>query len=103
MFDSTRPPEFADVEAAAARIEPYAVKTPLFENAALNERLGGRIFLKPESLQRTGSFKFRGAYNRIGLIPEDQRSGGVVAFSSGNHAQGVAAGAGLYGLGPTVV
>src|SRR6202012_3481824 len=103
MFDSTRPPEFADIEAAAARIPPHAVETPLFENAALNERLGGRVLLKPESLQRTGSFKFRGAYNRIGLIPEDQRAGGVVAFSSGNHAQGVAAAAALYGMRATLV
>jgi threonine dehydratase len=103
MFDSTRPPEFADIEAAAARIAPFAVETPLFENAALNERLGARIFLKPESLQRTGSFKFRGAYNRIGLIPENDRAGGVVAFSSGNHAQGVAAAAALYGIHATIV
>ena len=65
MFDSTRPPDFADVEAAAARIAPYALETPLIENVALNEKLGGRVFLKLESLQRTGSFKFRGAYNRI--------------------------------------
>src|ERR1700749_231435 len=103
MFDSTRPPEFADIEAAAARIAPYAIETPFFENAALNEKLGGRVFLKPESLQRTGSFKFRGAYNRIGLIPEDQRASGVVAFSSGNHAQGVAAAAALYGMRATIV
>ncbi len=103
MFDSTRPPEFVDIEAAAARIAPYAVETPLFENAELNSRLGGRVFLKPESLQRTGSFKFRGAYNRIGLIPEVERAGGVVAFSSGNHAQGVAAAAAIYGLRATIV
>ncbi len=73
MFDSTRPPEFADVEAAARRIAPYAVVTPLIESAALNARLGGRVFLKLESLQRTGSFKFRGAYNRISLIPDGER------------------------------
>src|ERR1700744_3139810 len=103
MFDSTRPPEFADIEAAATRIAPYAVETPLFENAALSKQLGGRVFLKPESLQRTGSFKFRGAYNRIGLIPESERAGGVVAFSSGNHAQGVAAAAALYGVRATIV
>ncbi len=103
MFDSTRLPEFADIEAAAAHIGPYAIETPFFENATLNESLGGRVFLKPESLQRTGSFKFRGAYNRIGLIPEDRRAGGVVAFSSGNHAQGVAAAAALYGMRATIV
>jgi threonine dehydratase len=103
MVDSTALPEFADVEAAAARIAPHAVETPLFENAALNKRLGGRVFLKPESLQRTGSFKFRGAYNRIGLIPEHERAGGIVAFSSGNHAQGVAAAAALFGIQATIV
>jgi len=103
MVDSTGLPEFADVEAAAARIAPYAVETPLFENAALNAKVGGRVFLKPESLQRTGSFKFRGAYNRIGLISESERGNGVVAFSSGNHAQGVAAAAALFGIPATIV
>ncbi len=103
MVDSTGLPEFADVEAAAVRIAPHAVETLLFENATLNAELGGRVFLKPESLQRTGSFKFRGAYNRIGLIPERERANGVVAFSSGNHAQGVAAAAGLFGIPATIV
>ena len=103
MFDSTRPPEFADVEAAAVRIAPHAFETPLIENATLNAKLGGRVFLKLESLQRTGSFKFRGACNRIGLIPENERAGGVVAFSSGNHAQGVAAAAALSGLRALIV
>jgi threonine dehydratase len=103
MVDSTGLPEFADVEAAAARIAPHAVETPLLENATLNARLGGRVLLKPESLQRTGSFKFRGAYNRIGLIPDAARARGVVAFSSGNHAQGVAAAAGLFGIPATIV
>jgi threonine dehydratase len=103
MFDSTSTPEFADVEAAADRIAPHAVETPLIENATLNEKLGGRIFLKLESLQRTGSFKFRGACNRIALIPESERAGGVVAFSSGNHAQGVAAAAALFGMRALIV
>jgi threonine dehydratase len=96
-------PTFADVEAAAARIAPYAVRTPLLENAELNARTGGRIFLKPEMLQRTGSFKFRGAVNTVLQIPEDRRAGGVVAFSSGNHAQGVAAAAREFGLPATIV
>ena len=96
-------PEFADVEAAAKRIAPYAYETPLIENPALNERLGARVFLKLESLQRTGSFKFRGAYNRIALISEAERKNGVVAFSSGNHAQGVAAAARLFGIPATIV
>jgi threonine dehydratase len=96
-------PTFADVQAAAARIAPYAVRTPLLENAELNARAGGRIFLKPEMLQRTGSFKFRGAVNTVLQIPQDRRAGGVVAFSSGNHAQGVAAAAKEFGLPATIV
>jgi threonine dehydratase len=96
-------PTFADIEAAAARIAPWAVVTPLIENADLNARIGGRVFLKLEIFQRTGSFKFRGACNRILQIPERERANGVVAFSSGNHAQGVAAAAGLFGIPATIV
>ncbi|MBV9991572.1 MAG: threonine/serine dehydratase [Alphaproteobacteria bacterium] len=103
MFDSTKPPVFADVQAAAQRIAPYVVETPLLENLQLNERLGGRVFLKVEALQRTGSFKIRGAANRIALIPESQRQGGVVAFSSGNHAQGVALAARQFGIPALIV
>ena len=69
----------------------------------LNDRLGGRLLVKAEVLQRTGSFKFRGAFNRISLIPEAERARGVVAFSSGNHAQGVAAAARLLGIPATIV
>ncbi|HMH65787.1 MAG TPA: threonine/serine dehydratase [Rhizomicrobium sp.] len=96
-------PSFADIQAAAARIAPYAVRTPLVESAALNALTGGRIFLKLETLQRTGSFKFRGACNRLAMIPQDQRANGVVAFSSGNHAQGVAAAAQLFGMPAVIV
>ncbi|MHA1600848.1 MAG: threonine ammonia-lyase [Alphaproteobacteria bacterium] len=96
-------PIFADVEAAAKRLKGLAVRTPLIESPALNERVGGRILLKAETLQRTGSFKFRGAYNRISQIPEAARSAGVVAYSSGNHAQGVAAAAALLGLPATII
>lgn len=96
-------PAFADIEAAAARIKPWAIETPLLENADLNARIGGRVLLKPEMLQRTGSFKFRGACNRIAQIPEVERKNGVVAFSSGNHAQGVAAVAALFGISATIV
>ena len=81
---------FADIEAAAARLEGHAVRTPLVESPALNERLGGRVLLKVETLQRVGAFKFRGAYNRLVQLSADERQRGVVAFSSGNHAQGVA-------------
>ncbi|HEX4292948.1 MAG TPA: threonine/serine dehydratase [Rhizomicrobium sp.] len=96
-------PTFADVEAAAARIAPYATRTPLLEFAELNARAGGRVFLKPEMFQRTGSFKFRGAVNTVLQIPPERRAGGVVAFSSGNHAQGVAAAAQIFGLKATIV
>ncbi len=88
-------PTYDDVRRAAERIRPVAVVTPLIESPLLNEELGGRLLVKCEMLQRTGSFKFRGAYNRISMIPEAERRKGVVAFSSGNHAQGVAAAAKL--------
>ncbi len=91
-------PVFDDVVAAAKRIEGFAVKTPLLEAPLLNAKLGGRLLLKAEPLQRTGSFKFRGAYNAISQIPADKRKNGVVAFSSGNHAQGVAAAAQMLGM-----
>jgi threonine dehydratase len=93
----------ADIDAAATVIAPYAVRTPLLWSPALNERISARVFLKPESLQRTGSFKFRGAFNKLSSIPEGKRNGGVVAFSSGNHAQGVAAAAQLLKMQATIV
>ena len=96
-------PSFADVQAAAKRIAPYAVRTPLVESPVLNPLTGGRVFLKLESLQRTGSFKFRGACNRILMIPQAERAKGVVAFSSGNHAQGVAAAAQIFGIPALIV
>ena len=82
--------EFADIEAAAGRIAGVAIRTPLLESPALNERMGARILIKPETLQRVGAFKFRGAYNRLSQLTADEMTRGVVAFSSGNHAQGVA-------------
>ena len=96
-------PTFEDVKAAAARIAPHAVRTPLVESPALNAAAGGRIFLKLENLQRTGSFKFRGACNRLAMIPQSAIANGVVAFSSGNHAQGVAAAAQLFGMPAVIV
>jgi len=97
-------PEFSDVKEAATRIAPYAVRTPMVESPVLSAmRNGTRVFLKLESLQRTGSFKFRGAANRILMIPEDQRAAGVVAFSSGNHAQAVAAMAQVLGIPALIV
>ena len=96
-------PIFADVAAAASRIKGVAVSTPLIESPALNERLNARVFLKLELLQRTGSFKFRGAYNRLAQFTPAERKRGVVAFSSGNHAQGVAAAARILGMKATIV
>src|SRR5579883_3632718 len=96
-------PEIADVEAAARRLAGRAVLTPLLASPALNRRLGGRLLVKAEVLQRTGSFKFRGAFNRISQIPESERRYGVVAFSSGNHAQGVAAAAQLFEMPAVIV
>lgn len=83
----------SDIEDAAARIAGAAIRTPLIESDALNERLGARVLIKPENLQRTGSFKFRGAFNRLSRLTPAERAAGVVAWSSGNHAQGIAAAA----------
>jgi threonine dehydratase len=91
-------PGISDVRLAAQRLDGLAVRTPLIESLALNERFGGRVLFKPEVLQRTGSFKFRGAYNKISSLGEEERRRGVVAFSSGNHAQGVAAVARMFGI-----
>src|ERR1700758_1775818 len=93
----------ADIDAAAEVIAPYAVRTPLLSSPALNARVGANVFLKPELLQRTGSFKFRGAFNKLSSIPRDKRSGGGVAFSSGNHAQGVAAAAQILNMQAAIV
>ena len=87
-----------DIEAAAARLAGHAVETPLIESPALNERLGRRVLIKPETLQRVGAFKFRGAYNRLAQLSSQQAQAGVVAYSSGNHAQGVALAARLLGM-----
>ncbi|WP_027579944.1 threonine/serine dehydratase [Bradyrhizobium sp. Ai1a-2] len=100
----TNPPiGAADIEAAARVVAPFAVRTPLLSFPVLNERAGTKVFLKPEMLQRTGSFKFRGAFNKLSSIPQAQRGGGVVAFSSGNHAQGVAAAAKILNMQATIV
>lgn len=93
----------ADIEAAAARIAGHAVETPLIESPALNDKLGRRVLIKPETLQRVGAFKFRGAYNRLSQLTGEQADRGVVAFSSGNHAQGVALAARLLGMPALIV
>lgn len=99
----TSPVTYDEVLAAADRIAGIAVRTPLLRSDALDAATGARVFLKPENLQRTGSFKFRGAYNRLSAIAADDRAGGVVAFSSGNHAQGVALAAKLLGMPAVIV
>ena len=98
-----RTPSYADIVAAGQRLRGVAVRTPLLEARSLNAELGGRILVKAEVLQRTGSFKFRGAYNRISQLSPDEIRRGVVAFSSGNHAQGVSAAAQMMEIPATVV
>jgi threonine dehydratase len=100
---STLPVSSADIDTAARVLAPFAVRTPLLSSPALDERTGAKVFLKPEMLQRTGSFKFRGAFNKLSSIPLGARGGGVVAFSSGNHAQGVAHAAQILNMQATIV
>jgi threonine dehydratase len=92
----------AEVKEARERLEGVAVRTPLDRSRALSERVGGPVFVKCETLQRTGSFKIRGAYNRISRLAESERSVGVVTASAGNHAQGVALAASLSGINSVV-
>jgi len=94
---------FKDVEEAAVRLRGIAHRTPVITSTTLDERVGASVFLKAENLQRMGAFKFRGAYNRLAQIPRADRHKGVVAFSSGNHAQGVALAAKLLGIPATIV
>jgi threonine dehydratase len=96
-------PTAADVDAAARTLADVALHTPLVTSPLLDAITGARVFLKAETLQRTGSFKFRGAYNKLSSIPQSERGGGVVAFSSGNHAQGVAAAARILGMPAVIV
>lgn len=103
MTHPLRLPTLDDVREAATAIAPYAVRTPLLESPFLNERLGARVLLKAEVLQRTGSFKFRGAYNCVSRIDPDVHPGGAVACSSGNHAQGVAEAARICGIPAVIV
>ena len=95
-------PSFDDILRASERLAGHAVRTPLLHSPALSERLGARVFLKPECLQRTGSFKFRGAWNAVAALGP-QAARGVVACSSGNHAQGVAEAARLAGIPAVIV
>ncbi len=94
---------FQDIKDAAERLRGVAHRTPVITSRTLDARTGASIFLKAENLQRMGAFKFRGAYNRLAQIPEPDRHKGVVAFSSGNHAQGVALAAKILGMPATIV
>jgi threonine dehydratase len=94
---------FADVRAAAERLRGIAHRTPVVTSATLDERTGAHVFLKAENLQRIGAFKFRGAYNAIAQFDAERKRRGVVAFSSGNHAQGVALAAKLLGVPAVIV
>ena len=96
-------PTFDGVRDAARQIAGVAVRTPLIESPALNDRLGGRVLMKAETLQWAGAFKFRGAYNRISRLSEAEKARGVVAYSSGNHAQAVAAAARMVGTHAIIV
>ncbi|MEM9939173.1 MAG: threonine/serine dehydratase [Pseudomonadota bacterium] len=96
-------PEFSDVSAAAKRLAPHVRKTPVFRSGELSALAGADLFFKAENLQETGSFKLRGATNRLLQIDEGDRPAGVVAFSSGNHAQGVARAARRLGMPATIV
>lgn len=93
----------SDIEGAANRLRGVIVETPILRSLDLDERAGGKILLKPECLQRTGSFKIRGAYNLMSQLAAEKAEHGVVAWSSGNHAQGVAAAGALLGIQATIV
>ena len=96
-------PTFSDVAAAADRIRGIAHRTPVLTTRLLNDRYGAELFLKAEHLQRMGAFKFRGAYNALAQFTPEQRKAGVVAFSSGNHAQAIALAASLLDIPATIV
>jgi threonine dehydratase len=102
-MSDVRVPDYGDVLEAARRMAGWAVATPLIDSPVLDERSGARILIKAEVLQRTGAFKFRGAWNRISRLDDAERRKGVVAYSSGNHGQAVAAAARLSGVAATVV
>src|SRR5690606_17515063 len=102
MSETTRATA-AGVRAAAESIRNAAILTPLLENEWLNELAGGRVLMKAETLQHGGSFKFRGAMTRLSRLTPAERERGVLAWSSGNHAQGVARAAKLFGMRAVIV
>ncbi|MEO0393234.1 MAG: threonine/serine dehydratase [Pseudomonadota bacterium] len=102
-FKATDGLSIASISAAAHRLEGIAERTPLLNIPLLDEMLGGRLFVKAECLQKTGSFKFRGAFNAISQLSPSDRPRGVIAYSSGNHAQGLAAAAKMLGVQATII
>jgi threonine dehydratase len=96
-------PDIAAIRAAADRLRGAAIETPLLESDLLNAAAGRRVLVKAECLQRTGSFKFRGAWSRLSALAPAERARGVIAYSSGNHAQGVALAAKLLGMRAVIV
>ncbi|HEB3533556.1 TPA: threo-3-hydroxy-L-aspartate ammonia-lyase, partial [Burkholderia cenocepacia] len=96
-------PTYDDVAAAAARLEGHAHRTPVMTSRTIDDALGAQVFFKCENLQRMGAFKFRGAFNALSRFNAEQRRHGVVAFSSGNHAQAVALSARILGIPATIV
>jgi threo-3-hydroxy-L-aspartate ammonia-lyase len=103
MPDTLKLPTYDDVAAAAARIEGHAHRTPVMRSRTADEAFGAEVFFKCENLQRMGAFKFRGAFNALSKFDERQRRAGVVAFSSGNHAQAIALAARILGMPATIV
>jgi threonine dehydratase len=99
----SRLPTYADVDAAAERIDGHAHHTPVLTSRTVDEALEARVFFKCENFQRMGAFKFRGAFNALSCFDARQRKAGVVAFSSGNHAQAIALSARLLGMPATIV
>jgi len=94
---------YADVASAHERVRPHAVRTPVLSSAAIDAATGARVFFKCENLQNMGAFKFRGAYNALSQLSKEERSQGVIAFSSGNHAQAVALAGRMLGIRAVIV
>jgi len=103
LFNEINAPSLAQISEAAERIRPYATVTPLLENRIINEMTGGRILFKAEVLQVTGSFKFRGACNRLLQLTPEQKAAGVVAYSSGNHALAISAVSKMLGISASIL
>lgn len=103
FYNSPMTVTFADIAAAHERVRPHAVRTPVLTSAAIDERVGAQVFFKCENLQNMGAFKFRGAFNALSLLQAEERKRGVLAYSSGNHAQAVALAGKMLGVKTVIV